>query len=225
MGGTGASGPGCVPQQATGVGACEISLGVFFTGGSCASISGCSCEGEDCDAAYVSVEACVQAHRGCVVGCVPQDATVVGSCEPLPHVVFTGVDCVEMTGCECIGDDCDATYMLPSPDPGPPSSSLCESAHANCAVTPRSCDEIADVYEAYASRSACQEDSDCHVAHGHCSIGIGPCYSVMNAKWPVEGLDALAAEWQNAGCMGPVCDCLAAPTVVQCVDGVCVGSP
>ena len=63
-----------------------------------------------------------------------------------------------------------------------------------------------------------------HLAPGHCSIGIGPCYSVMNAKWPVAGLDALATEWQNAGCMGAVCACTAPPTVVECLNGVCVGS-
>jgi hypothetical protein len=138
--------------------------------------------------------------------------------------VFTGVTCVEMTGCECIGDDCDGTYPFPTLDPGPPRA-LCESAHANCTTMLRSCEEIADVYTAYVSRNACQRDSDCHVAPGHCAVGIGPCFSVMNAQWPVEGLDALAAEWENAGCSGPICDCASQPSVVQCLDGVCVGGP
>jgi hypothetical protein len=225
---TGGSGgvvrPGCEPQDAIGVGACEIGLGVFFRGASCAFVSGCRCEGDDCNAAYTSEEQCIQANRGCVLGCDPQNATIVGSCEPLARVVFTGVACVEMMGCDCIGDDCDSTYAVPTLDPAPPVV-MCELAHANCPAAPRSCAEIADIYATYASRNACQRDSDCHVAPGHCGIGIGPCYAVMNAQWPVEGLDALAAEWQNAGCSAPVCDCASPPTVVQCLDGVCVGSP
>jgi hypothetical protein len=55
----------CEAQVATGMGACALELGVFWDGGDCVSVSGCSCDGDDCDDGYVSIEECMYAHRGC----------------------------------------------------------------------------------------------------------------------------------------------------------------
>jgi hypothetical protein len=208
----------------SGVGNCDAAFGVFFLGSSCGWVSGCSCQGEDCDAAYENEEACEQAHRGCVAGCTPQDATFLGACEPLPRKVFTGVECVEMLGCSCVGEDCESTYATASdlPEPAP---ATCESAHANCADATRSCAEIRAVYDEYASRDACQEDSDCRLTFGHCGIGLGGCHYFMNRQWPTDGLDSLAAEFGAEGCTGGVCDCAQPPASVQCVDGHCAAGP
>ncbi len=51
----------CRPQEAAGVGDCEMVIGVFWDGVRCRSVSGCRCEGRDCEAAYPSVEACERA--------------------------------------------------------------------------------------------------------------------------------------------------------------------
>jgi hypothetical protein len=223
-GGSGGVPTGCVAQRVSGVGNCDAAFGVFFLGSTCGWVSGCDCEGEDCEAAYESEEVCEQAHRGCVTGCTPQDAAYVGGCEPLPRKVFTGIECVEMLGCSCVGEDCESTYPTASdlPEPAP---ATCESAHANCAEATRSCTEIRAVYDEYATRDACEEDSDCRLTFGHCGTGIGSCHYFMNRQWPAEGLDALATEFQAEGCSGPVCDCAQPPASVQCVDGRCAAGP
>lgn len=48
----------CDGQHADPQGLCEMILGVRYNGESCESISGCSCEGKDCDRLYRSIEAC-----------------------------------------------------------------------------------------------------------------------------------------------------------------------
>jgi hypothetical protein len=212
----------CGPERVSVYGDCTGLFGPFFLGSSCNYLEGCSCVGEDCGVRYQSVEECNQAHRGCIEGCTPQDAAFIGDCEPLPQVVFTGVSCVEMMGCACIGSDCGRTYQLAT-DPSDPSPPICEGAHRNCVGMTRSCDEIAAVYKEYASRDACMTDSDCRFTYGHCSVGLGGCYYFMNKHWLEEGLAALAAEFTTQNCPAAVCSCAAPPASIACVDGHCVG--
>jgi hypothetical protein len=212
----------CLPQRVSGIGLCTTEFGPFFLGGSCGSVSGCSCEGEDCDSPYESEEACLIAHRGCITGCTPQEAAFVGTCEPGMRRVFTGVECVDMVGCSCVGDDCDSAYWAQT-DPTDPFS--CETAHAHCVEMPRSCEEIVAVYNEYASRDACEDDSDCRIVAGHCGDGIGGCGYLMNRQWPADGLDALAAEFVSGGCKQAACQCTPPPESVVCVDGHCMAGP
>jgi hypothetical protein len=191
-------------------------------GDGCGYFEGCSCVGEDCGAAYANVEVCEEVHRACIDGCTPQDAAFIGSCEPIPEVVFTGVSCVEMVGCACVGSDCGRTYQLAT-DPSDPAPPICEGAHRNCAGRSRSCEEIRAVYEEYASRDACMDASDCRLTFGHCSVGLGGCYYFMNRQWPEGGLDTLAAEFGAQACPAAVCSCAAAPASIACIDGHCVG--
>jgi hypothetical protein len=216
-GGSGGFPPGCEPQRVAGEGPCTLAIGVFFFGSTCGWLGGCSCVGEDCDNAYESEEACLEANRECLDDCRPQEATFTGLCEELPRKVFTGVECVEMNGCDCIGIDCDYTYPTAS-DP-PPS---CEATHAHCLEKSRSCNELSATYQEYSSRDACEDDTDCQINEGHCSVGIGSCYHPMNRQWPADGLATLAAEFVAAECTVAVCDCAPTPTTVQCVDGRCV---
>lgn len=55
----------CDAQDAAGVGACEMVLGVRWTGGTCEVLSGCSCEGADCGGLFPSPEVCESAHLDC----------------------------------------------------------------------------------------------------------------------------------------------------------------
>lgn len=61
----GECGGACEAQQATGIGACDRALGVYFDGRQCSFVSGCRCEGRDCNSAYPTLELCQAAHRAC----------------------------------------------------------------------------------------------------------------------------------------------------------------
>jgi len=211
-GSAGAGGAACEPQDVGGVGNCDAAFGVFFLGSQCGWVSGCSCEGEDCDNRYEDEASCEAAHRECFDDCAPQDVSFVGDCEPASRYAFNGIECVAMDGCSCIGDDCDASYD---------SLEACEAAHATCSTNALSCDEIEALSDAYVSHTACQDDSDCLMVYGQCGIGVGGCYHVVNREWDSAGLEAIGAAWANAGCTGPVCDCAEPPDTVICDDGVC----
>jgi len=174
--------------------------------------------GEDCERAYENVEACEAAHRGCIRGCAPEDAQILGLCDPALRYVFTGVECVGMSGCSCVGGECGNSLPVAPVD-------QCLAAYANCLGAPRSCDQIAELYAEYTSRNACGDDVDCRVTGGHCGVGLGGCYHVMNIQWPASGMELLAAEWQRQGCSGGICDCPATPESASCVDGVCTAAP
>jgi hypothetical protein len=53
--------PRCDAMDATPVGACDLHLGIAFDGEECVSLSGCSCEGEDCDSLFMSPDECENA--------------------------------------------------------------------------------------------------------------------------------------------------------------------
>jgi hypothetical protein len=58
-------GAACAPQDARGVGLCAAFFGYAWNGSSCIGLSGCSCEGADCDEAYETPEACQMARSSC----------------------------------------------------------------------------------------------------------------------------------------------------------------
>ncbi len=214
--GAGGAPPTCEAQDVAGVGACDAAFGVFFLGSGCGWVSGCSCEGADCDSPYPDEASCELANRGCSTGCTPQDITLVGSCEPGPIYAFNGTECVPMVGCDCVGEDCDKSYR---------SLAECQSAHAVCAERERSCEDIAAAYDDYVSRTACTEDFDCQIAYGLCGIGLGGCYHAQSRRWGEDGVRALGQEWLAAGCGGPVCDCPTPPEAAVCDLGTCVPGP
>ncbi|HEU5075296.1 MAG TPA: hypothetical protein VFU02_13995 [Polyangiaceae bacterium] len=212
LGGAGGSAGGaCEAQDVAGEGACGAAFGVFFLGDRCFWVSGCTCEGDDCENPYEDEASCERAHRGCLDGCAAQDITLIGGCDPAGVWVFNGIECVAMEGCSCIGDDCDASY---------PSREACEAAHAVCAERPRSCDEIAAAYGEYVAHTACHDDNDCEVAVGLCAAGHG-CAHVVNRRWGQAGIAAFTQQWDAAGCPQLDCDC-AAPAGALCEEGVCV---
>lgn len=157
--------------------------------------------------------------------CQPQDALFVGYCQPGPKYVYTGVECIGMSGCSCLGEDCDELVPLPPADPSNPTSNPCVVEFGGCFGISRTCDEIRAVYAAYTSHIACEHDDECRVNPGGCAVGLGGCYHVMNVRWPPSGLEALVDAWRAAGCTGAVCDCAASPASVACVNGECTGVP
>jgi hypothetical protein len=230
-GGTGGSGgvaggggapPTCESQDVVATGLCDAAFGVYFLGTGCSWLSGCSCEGTDCNNSYPDLASCEQAHRGCISDCTPQDATMVGSCAPVPSYVFNGIECIAMEGCNCVGDDCDTLYSFSAEETG---QADCEAAHSVCETRLRSCEEITAVYNDYVSHAACEDDADCAVVLGQCGIGIGGCHHIVNHRWGQEGVTALGQEWSAAGCMGPVCDCAQPPQSAVCDEGTCVAAP
>jgi hypothetical protein len=204
------------------VGDCDAAFGVYFFGESCGWVSGCSCEGDDCDDAYDSELSCELAHRGCLSGCAPQDAAMVGGCEPAPLYVFNGTQCVAMSGCACVGEDCGALYPFESEADGMPA---CEEAHAVCADRELGCEEIEAVYDDYIGHTACTDDYDCTIINGNCGISLGGCYHAVNRYWGEEGLSDLSRSWADADCQGAVCACPVPPDAAICDEGVCVPAP
>jgi hypothetical protein len=55
----------CAPMNASGVGPCDAFLGWTWDGAACVGVSGCSCEGTDCEDLHASFEECQKAHAGC----------------------------------------------------------------------------------------------------------------------------------------------------------------
>jgi hypothetical protein len=100
----------CASQDARGVGECARVVGVFWDGSRCSTQSGCSCEGEDCGDGFDSLEECYAAHGRCDIPCDALDATAVGACEKLLGVSWNGRQCRLLSGCECVGADCDDLY-------------------------------------------------------------------------------------------------------------------
>ncbi|MCG5055962.1 MAG: hypothetical protein KA712_23650 [Myxococcales bacterium] len=84
-----------------------------------------------------------------------------------------------------------------------------------------SCTDRRDGYTAVISAAkSCQAAADCHVLYGHCGIGLGGCYALVNKSLTQATLDDLATGYQEASCGGPVCDCAPAPPV-DCIQSQC----
>ena len=125
----------CDAQDATPEGDCDLVLGTSWDGLKCIELSGCSCQGADCDQLYQpspafptgtlsAFETCEKARRGCST-CEPQDAVFLGNCAFFdPTWSWDGQQCVaaEMF-CSCEGTDCTTVFS---------DQSACELAHAAC---------------------------------------------------------------------------------------------
>lgn len=88
--------------------------------------------------------------------------------------------------------------------------------------TEDNCGDIQTQYDALIEASnSCTDDADCQWLYGHCGVGLGECYTLVNLGVDQGDFDALAALWEGASCSGPVCDCPPPPASVPCVDNVC----
>ena len=107
------SGACCDTQDVSAVGSCEMVLGVYFTDNGCEYLSGCSCAGSDCKQGMETLEECEAKYGQCGDDCGAQDAAGEGACDQFFGFAFNGKGCVPVSGCNCVGSDCDSL----SPDP------------------------------------------------------------------------------------------------------------
>lgn len=73
----------CAPMDVEGEGGCDAVLGYRFDGSECRSISGCSCEGDDCRKLYKSADRCRRATGDCDRQCGDPEARV---CDRYPDL-------------------------------------------------------------------------------------------------------------------------------------------
>lgn len=90
----------------------------------------------------------------------------------------------------------------------------------------KTCADVEAEYLALSATVACSAHEDCSVLSGHCGVGVGGCYAIVNGSVGQADLDALAAEWTALGCSGPVCKCAPPPASAICDDtsGTCVAA-
>ncbi len=106
----------CRVSDATGEGACEMEVGVVFDGDSCITISGCHCDGPDCER-FESLEECQRVTGDCDGECGEPDGPICSmTYYPPDHPegpedcpdgsIFTVDDCepkcVELDSCEVV---------------------------------------------------------------------------------------------------------------------------
>jgi hypothetical protein len=195
----------CRAQDARGVGPCDRFFGYAWDGQACVGISGCSCEGADCERLYQSLEACQAAHRACAPRrcgsrglppcgrdqyCDFPDGSQCGAddrggvCRPRPQICPAIFDPV----CGCDGQ----TY-----------SSACVAAGKGVdAASDGEC-------PAGPGGGACTTDADCRTFSDYCT-----------------GCDcrALSVNEKDPLCPGPGVQCLIDPCLGQtaaCVAGRC----
>jgi len=154
---------GCGAQDARGSGACALFLGYRWDGASCTGIGGCSCVGVDCDALYESPEMCERAHAECTGSpCDALDAEGDGLCDGFFGYSWDGAGCVGISGCSCVGTNCDRLYDSPA---------ACTAAHSGCGPE-----------EACVAQSA-RGEGDCRLLlgylwNGNMCLAIGGCACV-----------------------------------------------
>ena len=213
----------CAPQRARGAGDCEAILGVAWNGRECVSLVGCECVGDDCDDLFDSIDECERAFGDCIDLCAPQDARGEGPCEAFFGYAWDGRDCVGLSGCECVGEDCDETFD---------SVEECRRAHRPC---PPTCDEMdakgegpCDAFFGYTWNgrecvgvSGCEcvgEDCDelfdsieeCNTSFARCmdpcdaqdAVGEGPCRQILGVAW--NGTECVGVT--GCECIGEDCD-------------------
>ena len=57
--------PECAAMDARGEGPCLAFFGYAWNGNECVGLGGCTCEGDDCDQLFDSIEACDKAYEMC----------------------------------------------------------------------------------------------------------------------------------------------------------------
>ena len=116
--------PACAALDAVGVGDCEAFFGYTWDGEACVGVSGCECSGDDCGSLFDEPAACEAAYAECTSGVCEADAAEgVGECDAFFGYAWDGQACVGISGCECVGLDCDGLPLEPAD---------CEAAHASC---------------------------------------------------------------------------------------------
>ncbi len=135
----------CDAQDAAGQGMCLAFWGYRWNGLECVGISGCGCEGADCDALYTEIADCQAAHAACLPGDGCPDPSD-------PDVSYVSYD----------ADVC-ATVKFTCADGLVPFSDDCGCGCAPADDEPAMCGGIAAI--------PCVNEGDYCDAAGHCGAG------------------------------------------------------
>ncbi len=119
-------GGACDPMEARGVGACAAFFGYGWNGSTCTGISGCSCEGADCDALYSDLDECNRAFASCGTSDTTFECGSMRcvSFDEYCQVVIGGAAGARSYSCEMLPDRCSAlsspmcSTCFPSSGPG-----------------------------------------------------------------------------------------------------------
>jgi len=218
----------CVRQDVTPVGLCEVILGWYWNGGRCDPLVGCSCSGPDCGELFAGPAECQAAHLKCL--CRGQDARGEGPCRAIWGYKWNGEMCEAVTGCECVGYDCD---LLAS------TLAECQAIHDKCpcrkqdaqgsgpctvilgwkfdgasCVAISGCDCVgADCGSLFASQTACASANRSCLCRPQDARGEGSCAQFFGYRW--DGVECVAVN--GCSCLGGDCDELF-PTLTGCQD-------
>lgn len=235
----------CAAQDAFGQGGCALFLGWKWNGRRCEGVSGCSCTGTDCGNLFQSLDECRKEHGKCL--CRAEDARGEGPCDQVLGWRWDGERCEELSGCNCVGLDCDLLAA---------SFEECYALHRDCpcrdqdAVGVGPCtlllgwkwDGAACVGVSGCSCSGVDcgalatSQAACAAAHADClcrpqdARGVGPCDEDLGWRW--DGVECVPEN--GCECKGGDCDelyatqteCLGAHRACPCrsQDAVGVGS-
>ncbi len=181
--------PACEAMDARATGDCAaIVPGVTWTGEACMHLgSGCGCGGVDCDDVFETVAECVEAKRGCYeASCkampVADDMCVDCFAEMFLGTFWTGMECFDLWGCDCMGDGCGRAFTsmeeceaVQQACPAPlcigtggtwyPAAGCGPCGHYECGIAPMDacCDEGCDCGpgRSFDPSSGCVDDPGC----------------------------------------------------------------
>lgn len=207
----------CGPDQAKGIGSCDMALGYAWNGNECEVIGGCSCEGPACGK-YDSREQCEAAHSNCGNSsdqCAAQDATGVGACDMFLGFKWDGAECKGIGGCQCSGSACDELFST---------ADECAAAYSSCSKACES--EQATVAEYLAQFTTCELDTDCQNLTVPCTGKAADCTGsfYVNNSVDQDKLKQLQRELNECVNGDPEMSCpvcLMLPPPPACNEGVC----
>ena len=167
----------------------------------CKSDADCPQPGSPCHNAVCEAGQCTLVELpGCGNQCAPQEAKGDGLCDAWFGYAWDGVSCQSISGCSCVGADCDKLYKTPDD---------CKLAHEGCT-------------------SECTGPIiDCSAPPPGCNYVGGGC---VNGQWTCGDLVCEAQCKSSADCplIGAPCElCPDGSTScpsVECIEGQCVGS-
>jgi hypothetical protein len=254
-GGTGAGGSstlpaGCEAQDVREVGACEPFRGAAWNGASCVVVSGCSCEGADCDNLAPSLEECVAAHAHCFDDAVCSDERrAMRDLLNANKTCTETADCVTLyAGCGVSEDGCTGAvyanqdlsydeYQQQAERLGTCAAAVDGLSCAGCerASAPPSCIdglclglatcalEASEVWHVINQNSECSSDDDCVVEGVGCEVTQDDCTGAvyLAAGYDKPAFEAARDEYYACKGVSGCGGCLRAISPAKCIAGAC----